>query len=123
MKKISLSIFVALLAAMVAVPASAAKITVDGLYTNEWTYADGNITPNNLFENQKLELNLTITEGDMFKAYLPLEFTTAQNITPNKNWSLGVGMDSDWYIAFTSENASAWASKNDADGYEFEAFK
>ena len=123
MKKISLSIFVALLAAMVAVPASAAKITVDGLYTNEWTYADGNIDPNNLFENQKLELNLTITEGDMFKAYLPLEFTTAQNITPNKNWSLGVGMDSDWYIAFTSENASAWASKNDADGYEFEAFK
>lgn len=123
MKKISLSIFVALLAAMVAVPASAAKITVDGLYTNEWTYADGNIDPNNLFENQKLELNLTITEGDMFKAYLPLEFTTAQNITPNKKWSLGVGMDSDWYIAFTSENASAWASKNDADGYEFEAFK
>ena len=54
MKKISLSIFVALLAAMVAVPASAAKITVDGLYTNEWTYADGNIEPNNLFENQKL---------------------------------------------------------------------
>lgn len=122
MKKISLSIFVALLAAMVAVPASAAKITVDGLYTNEWTYADGNITPNNLFENQKLELNLTITEGDMFKAYLPLEFTTAQAITTNEKWSLGVGMDSDWYIAFTSENASAWASKNDADGYEFKAF-
>ena len=123
MKKISLSIFVALLAAIVAVPASAAKITVDGLYTNEWTYADGNITPNNLFENQKLELNLTITEGDMFKAYLPLEFTTAQAITTNEKWSLGVGMDSDWYIAFTSENASAWASKNAASGYKFEAFK
>ena len=123
MKKISLSIFVALLAAIVAVPASAAKITVDGLYTNEWTYADGNITPNNLFENQKLELNLTITEGNMFKAYLPLEFTTAQAITNNEKWSLGVGMHSDWYIAFTSENASAWASKNAAAGYKFEAFK
>ena len=119
MKKISLSIFVALLAAMVAVPASAAKITVDGLYTNDWTYADGNIEPNNLFENQKLELNLTITEGDMFKAYLPLEFTTSSKV--NDKWHLGVGMDSDWYISFTSENASAWASKNDADGYEFSA--
>ena len=123
MKKISLSIFVALLAAMVAVPASAAKITVDGLYTNDWTYKDGDIEPNNLFKNQKLELNLTITEGDMFKAYLPLEFTTSVEVDPNKKWHLGVGMDSDWYIAFTSENASAWASQNDADGYEFEAFK
>lgn len=123
MKKISLSIFVALLAAMVAVPASAAKITVDGLYTNDWTYKDGDINPNNLFENQKLELNLTITEGDMFKAYLPLEFKTDKVLKENEKWALGVGMDSDWYIAFTSENASAWASQNDADGYEFEAFK
>ena len=71
MKKISLSIFVALLAVSMAVPASAAKITLDGKYTNEWEYVDGNITPNNLLDNQELELNLSITEGEMFKAYLP----------------------------------------------------
>ena len=129
MKKISLSIFVALLAVSMAVPASAAKITLDGKYTNEWEYVDGNITPNNLLDNQELELNLSITEGEMFKAYLPLtvttelrEFENPENpYKPIKDRGLQISLGSKWYVSFVSEEASVWASKNDADGYKFAA--
>ncbi len=118
MKKISLSIFVALLAVSMAVPASAAKLTVDGKYTNKWTYVDGNIEPSNLFDNQELALNLTLTEGEMFKAYLPLKFTTKMNQKENTR-GIQIGMTNKWYISFVSDEASVWASQNKADGYKF----
>ena len=129
MKKISLSIFVALLAVSMAVPASAAKITLDGKYTNEWEYVDGNITPNNLLDDQELTLNLSITEGEMFKAYLPLTVTTELRkldnpdnpFKPISDRGLQISLGSKWYVSFVSEEASVWASKNDADGYKFAA--
>ena len=95
MKKISLSVLAALMAVTVAVPASAAKITVGGSYENSWSYVNSNITPNNLFDNQKLSLNLTIEEGDMFKAYMPLSFTTpVVGSSRGINFTLG----SKWYV-------------------------
>ena len=113
MKKISLSIFVALLAVSMTVPASAAKITLDGKYTNEWEYVDGNITPNNLLDDQELTLNLSITEGEMFKAYLPLtvttelrEFENPENpYKPIKDRGLQISLGSKWYVSFVSEEA------------------
>jgi len=118
MKKISLSVLAALMAVTVAVPASAAKITVGGSYENSWSYVNSNIEPNNLFDNQKLSLNLTIEEGDMFKAYMPLSFTT-----PVVGSSRGIGftLGNGWYVSFVSEEASVWASANGAKGYKFEA--
>ena len=65
MRKFKWAVLTAALVGMVTVPASAAKITINGSLTNYWTYEDSDLKPNDLLENVKLNVQLGVTEGDI----------------------------------------------------------
>ena len=65
MKKTNWAVLTAALVAMATVPASAAKLTVNGTLTNYWEYENSDLIPNGLLQNMELEVKLGITEGDM----------------------------------------------------------
>jgi hypothetical protein len=113
MKKNLTIIAIALLVLAMAIPASAASLSLKGEYSAKFTFdyaASGETwTPDILGAdaNHKLKLNLTFTEGESIVAYLPLTMTNF-GATP----SLAIGS---WYFSYDTAPWAFWVSKNDAD--------
>jgi len=112
MKKNLTVIAIALVALVMAIPASAASLSLKGEYSAAFTFdyaaAGETWTPDKLGEaaDHKLKLNLTFTEGESIVAYLPLTMTKF-GATP----SLAIGS---WYFSYNTAPWAFWVSKNDA---------
>lgn len=116
MKKNLTIIAIALLVLAMAIPASAASLSLDGEYTAEFKYMhrggeSGYDTwePSSLESTGKLQLNLTFKEGEGIVAYLPL---TATLIEYGDVPDIEVGS---WYFEYNTAPWAFWASKNDED--------
>lgn len=125
MKKNLTIIAIALLVMAMAIPASAASLSLKGEYSGKFTY-DNALgfefwSPLALEDAATLKLNLTFKEGDKAAAYLPL---TAKLILvklvdeedpENPELVLMPKFDvGSWYFAYDTAPWSFWASKNDA---------
>ncbi|MDD4336409.1 MAG: hypothetical protein PHH46_03320, partial [Firmicutes bacterium] len=105
MKKNLAIVIAALIVAAMAIPASAATLTLDGEYSASWEYDTRVWSPTNLADASTLELNLTFTEGESIVAYLPLTvepFVGAPEV--------GVGS---WYFSYETAPFAFWVSPND----------
>ena len=117
MKKNLTIIAIALLVLAMAIPASAASLSLDGALSAEFKYKhyvvedDENDTwkPSALECAGKLELNLTFKEGEGIVAYLPLTATMDQY------WYHPVIEVGSWYFSYATAPWAFWASKNDED--------
>jgi hypothetical protein len=119
MKKNLTIIAIALLVLAMAIPASAASLSLDGEYSGKFTYDNALETefwsPQALQDAATLKLNLTFKEGDNAVAYLPLtanlilvEFLDESTALMPK---FGIGS---WYFAYDTAPWAFWASKNDS---------
>ncbi len=114
MKKNLTIIAVALLVLAMAIPASAASLSLSGEYSAVFTFdyaeAHGETwLPSKLGEvaDHKLKLNLTFKEGESLVAYLPLTLTKFATVEP----ALALGS---WYFSYDTAPWAFWVSKNDA---------
>ncbi len=111
MKKNLTIIAIALLVLAMAIPASAATLSLKGEYSAVFTFdyaaAGETWTPDILGEDakHKLALNLTFTEGESIVAYLPLTLTKFATATP----ALALG---NWYFSYNTAPWAFWASNN-----------
>ncbi len=118
MKKTNWAVLTAALVAMATVPASAAKLTVNGTLTNYWEYEDSDLIPNGLLQNMELAVKLGITEGDMMlKLQVPFKLDGFQS----SNSTLKVAVDDGWYLDFTTNSLAASLSDAKDDVHKFEA--
>lgn len=118
MKKTNWAVLTAALVAMATVPASAAKLTVNGTLTNYWEYENSDLIPNGLLQNMELEVKLGITEGDMMlKLQVPFKLDGFQS----SNDALKVAVDDGWYLDFTTNSLAASLSDAKDDVHKFEA--
>lgn len=118
MKKTNWAVLTAALVVMATVPASAAKLTVNGTLTNYWEYEDSDLIPNGLLQNMELEVKLGITEGDMMlKLQVPFKLDGFQS----SNDALKVAVDDGWYLDFTTNSLAASLSDAKDDVHKFEA--
>jgi len=68
------AVLTAALVGIIAAPASAAKLTVNGNFTTSWTYQNSDIEPDSLFGNGMLDLKIGFTEGEnIAKLNVPLQ--------------------------------------------------
>lgn len=104
MKKNLAIVIAALIVAAMAIPASAAKLTLDGEYSASWKYDTRVWTPTNLADASTLELNLTFTEGESIVAYLPL---TVEPFVGTPEVGLG-----NWYFSYETAPFAFWVSNN-----------
>ena len=105
MKKNLTIVIAALIVAAMAIPASAAKLTLSGAYSAGWTYDTRVWTPTNLAEASKLTLKLEFTEGESIVAYLPL---TVKPFVGEPEVAVG-----SWYFSYATAPFSFWVSPND----------
>lgn len=118
MKKTNWAVLTAALVAMATVPASAAKLTVNGTLTNYWEYENSDLIPNGLLQNMELEVKLGITEGDMMlKLQVPFKLDGFQSSSD----ALKVAVDDGWYLDFTTNSLAASLSDTKDDVHKFEA--
>lgn len=118
MKKTNWAVLTAALVAMATVPASAAKLTVNGTLTNYWEYENSDLIPNGLLQNMELAVKLGITEGDMMlKLQIPFKLDGFQS----SNSTLKVAVDDGWYLDFTTNSLAASLSDAKDDVHKFEA--
>ena len=110
MKKNLTIVIAALIVAAMAIPASAAKLTLDGEYSASWKYDTRVWTPTNLVEASELTLNLTFTEGESIVAFLPLtvtSFASADAVAP-------LVKAGNWYFSYETAPFAFWVSNNDS---------
>lgn len=118
MKKTNWAVLTAALVAMATVPASAAKLTVNGTLTNYWEYENSDLIPNGLLQNMELEVKLGITEGDMM---LNLQVPFKLDGFQSSNDALKVAVNDGWYLDFTTNSLAASLSDAKDDVHKFEA--
>jgi len=105
LKKNLTIVIAALIVAAMAIPASAAELTLKGAYEAEWTYDTRVWDPTNLADASTLKLNLEFTEGESIVAYLPL---TVKPFVGEPKVTAG-----SWYFSYESAPFAFWVSPND----------
>lgn len=111
MKKNLILVLATIALVAMAIPASAATLTLSGKYTADftydWTTANTEFwSPTTLAGASKLALNLTFKEGDAITAYLPL---TVKPFIGAFAPTVG-----SWYFAYDAAPAKFWVSKGDS---------
>jgi len=118
MKKNLTIIAIALVVLAMAVPASAASLSLTGKAVAgfKYDYSSGNEAWNfeTLATNSRLELKLTFKEGDKITAYLPLVVRPVLG-TPTIYSAHELDLGGGWYFAYDSAPVAFWVSSNDAD--------
>ena len=116
MKKNLTIIAIALVVLAMAVPASAASLSLTGKAVAgfKYDYKSGNEFWNfeTLATNSRLELNLTFKEGDAITAYLPLVVKPLLGVPEILSAHKALGT-AGWYFAYDSAPVAFWLSSND----------
>lgn len=116
MRKFKWAVLTAALVGMVTVPASAAKITINGSLTNYWTYEDSDLEPNDLLKNVKLNVKLGVTEGDItLKLNVPFNLAGL-----GEDKVMKAIFDDEWYLDLNTSmlNLSFSDAKDDLHKFE-----